>query len=343
MFDKKFLKQVIDSLGNEDHDKDSRVLIVDSMNTFIRNFSMINTTNLAGHHIGGLVGYLKSLGHAIRLFRPTRIILVFDGKGSTTNKKNLYPEYKSNRNTGRITNWDVYESKAEESQAMVNQMTRLIQYLNQLPVSLISVDKIEADDSIGFIVNYYEQKPKCQEITILSSDKDFYQLISKKTKIYSPTKKKIYKTQDVMDEFGVHPNNFLLYKTILGDTSDTLPGVRGLGPKKAIKFFPLSESKEYNLDEMFNICEDKKTDKGNIYNNVLEFKHQLKINYQLMNLRNPTIPDHEKENITNILNEDIHPLNTGGFLTLYEADGLNNSIPNTYSWLTDNFGSLILK
>ena len=150
MFDKKFLNQIISSLG-EKPTRNSRVLIVDSMNTFIRSFSTVNLMNPAGHHIGGLVGYLRSVGYAVKTFRPTRVILVFDGLGSTNNKKNLYPQYKANRNTSRVTNWDIFENKVDESEAMVGQMTRLIQYLKQLPVTLISIDKIEADDSIGYI------------------------------------------------------------------------------------------------------------------------------------------------------------------------------------------------
>ena len=213
MFDKKFLSQVINSLG-EKPTRNSRILVVDSMNTFIRSFSTINTLNPAGHHIGGLVGYLRSLGYAIKTFRPTRVILVFDGLGSTNNKKNLYPEYKANRSTSRITNWDIFENKDEEGEAMVGQMSRLIQYLQQLPVTLISIDKIEADDSIGLIAKHFEADPLCKEVTIMSADKDFYQLVSEKVQIYSPTKRKTYKVKDIIEEFDVHPNNFLPYKVL---------------------------------------------------------------------------------------------------------------------------------
>jgi len=342
MFDKKFLRQVLDSIVEDRPTKNSRILIIDSMNTFIRNFSSINSLNPAGHHIGGLVGYLRSIGYAIKSFRPTRVILVFDGQGSTTNKKNLYPEYKGNRSISRITNWNIFDDKQEESEAMINQMTRLIQYLKQLPVSLVSVDKIEADDSIGFIANYYAKDEECRTVTIMSADKDFYQLISDKIHVYSPIKKKTYKINDVIDEFGVHPSNFLIYKTLLGDNSDNLPGVRGLGPKKIIKLFPLNNSHEYDLNKIYKISEDN-LNESSMYRSILESKHQLNINYQLMNIREPNISENDKEDIINILNEEITHLNVGGFMMLYESDGLNNSIPNTHSWLSDIFGSLILK
>lgn len=342
MFDKKFLNQIITSLGNDKPTRNSRVLVVDSMNTFIRSFSTINLMNPAGHHIGGLVGYLRSVGYAIKTFRPTRVILVFDGLGSTNNKKNLYPAYKGNRNITRITNWDIFDNKVDESQAMVDQMTRLIQYLQQLPVTLVSIDKIEADDSIGLIADHFEKDPLCKEVTIMSADKDFYQLISDKTSVYSPTKKKTYKTADILEEFNVHPNNFLIYKTLLGDSSDNLPGIKGMGPKKIVKLFPLADSEEYNLKDIYSMSEDN-IDTNHMYKSILEYKHQLDINYQLMNLREPNISEENVTEIYRLLNEEITHLNLGGFMVLYESDGLQNAIGNTHSWLADVFGALILK
>ena len=342
MFDKKFLNQIITSLGNDKPTRNSRVLIVDSMNAFIRSFSTINLMNPAGHHIGGLVGYLRTVGYAIKTFRPTRVILVFDGLGSTNNKKNLYPEYKGNRNITRITNWDMFDNKVDESQAMVDQMTRLIQYLQQLPVTLVSIDKIEADDSIGLIADHFEKDKLCNEITIMSADKDFYQLISNKTSVYSPTKKKTYKTADILEEFNVHPNNFLIYKTLLGDASDNLPGIKGMGPKKIVKLFPLADVEEYNLKNIYSMSEDN-IDTNHMYKSILEAKHQLDINYQLMNLREPNISEENITEIYRLLNEEITHLNLGGFMVLYESDGLQNAIGNTHSWLSDVFGALILK
>jgi len=341
MFDKQFLNQIINSLG-EKPTRNSRILVVDSMNMFMRSFSTVNLTNPAGHHIGGLVGYLRSIGYSIKTFRPTRVILVFDGLGSTNNKKNLYPQYKGNRNIARITNWDMFENKMDESEAMVGQMTRLIQYLKQLPVTLISIDKIEADDSIGLIADHFEKDNTCNEVTIVSADKDFYQLISQKVSVYSPTKRKTYAVKDIIEEFKVHPNNFLLYKVLLGDNSDNLPGVKGIGPKKAIKLFPLEDKQEHSMEELYSISKENLGNNA-LYSSVLNFKHQLDINYQLMNLRTPNISESDKVSIIGSLNENINNLNVGAFIMLYEADGLKNSIGNTHSWLSETFGSLILK
>ena len=78
---------------------DDRVLIIDGLNTFIRVFSVIPTTNDDGIHVGGIVGFLRSIGYTINMFRPTRVIIVFDGKGGSKRRRKLYPEYKAKRKT----------------------------------------------------------------------------------------------------------------------------------------------------------------------------------------------------------------------------------------------------
>ena len=142
-------KAMLNSLGKDTVEEkeeplklNDRVLIIDSLNAFIRSFTIINHVNKHGHHIGGLTGYLKSLGYAINLVRPTRVILVFDGQGGSTNKRYLYPEYKANRGYRRVTNWDLFDNQEQEAESITNQILRLIDYLKCLPVDLLSIDKI---------------------------------------------------------------------------------------------------------------------------------------------------------------------------------------------------------
>ena len=203
--------------------------------TFLRSFTMINHINPEGHHIGGLTGFLKSVGYAIKMIEPTKVVIVFDGVGGSNAKRNLYPEYKANRNKNRMTNYSIFSNKEEENESINNQMARLIQYLQLLPVSLICIDGIEADDTIGYLSTKLENFKSTKEVTIMSADKDFLQLVSDKIKVYSPVKKKIYKPKDVLEEYGVSCYNFVNYKILMGDSSDNLPGVNGLGPKKLLK------------------------------------------------------------------------------------------------------------
>ena len=129
--DKKKLLQLLNEDGESKgtYTKHSKVLIIDGLNLFFRNFAMINLINEDGIHIGGLSGFLRSLGSLINQIQPTSVYIVFDGPGSSNNRKNLIPEYKSGRGTTRITNFDSFNDLEHEDEAKINQITRLIHYL----------------------------------------------------------------------------------------------------------------------------------------------------------------------------------------------------------------------
>lgn len=102
------LFKLLDNVNQEDKDeptsnKHSRVVLVDGLNLFLRNFAVLNYINSDGVHIGGLGGFLRSLGFLINNIQPTSVYLVFDGIGSSNNRKNLLPEYKSGRHQTRVT------------------------------------------------------------------------------------------------------------------------------------------------------------------------------------------------------------------------------------------------
>ena len=150
------------------------------MNTFMRVWSMYPTTNENGDHIGGYTGFLKSIGHAIRLRKPTRCMVVFDGKGGSTRRRKIFPDYKMKKNVrfrvNRALSLDMDQN--EESSSMKYQIVKLIEYLNMLPVTTICIDNVEADDVIALLArsNFSGLGKKC---TIMSTDKDFLQLLTK--------------------------------------------------------------------------------------------------------------------------------------------------------------------
>jgi DNA polymerase-1 len=291
--------------------------------------------NPSGAHIGGLTGFLKSIGFAIRHIKPTRVILIFDGTGSTTNKKNLYPEYKAHRKLQRITNWDGFDGKEEESASIENQMLRLVEYLRCLPVDLLSIDKVEADDVIGHIVHELND-----ELYIMSADQDFLQLVTDKVTVYSPIKKKFYTPKLVKEEYGLIPQNFINKKILMGDDSDNIPGVKGLGPKKLFKLFPELESDQtIALESILEKSKELVNEHG-LYGNICNFEKQLLINQQLMDLSNPDIPEDSLEEIKQVLTNEPNKLDKLHFLKLYNEDRLGNSIPNTEYWVTENFSYL---
>lgn len=330
---------LLSKVNNDQRNITDSVLIIDGLNTFLRAFCMINHINPAGAHIGGLTGFLKSVGYAIKILDPTKVIIVFDGVGGSNGKKYLYPEYKGNRGKTRMTNFSIFSSKEEESESINDQMARLIQYLQCLPISIICIDGIEADDTIGYLANKLEKFDATKEITIMSADKDFLQLISDKVQVYSPVKKKIYKPKDVLEEYKVSSYNFVNYKILMGDASDNLPGVTGLGPKKLLQLFPqFADEKNVTLEEILAEANEK-IDKHQLYARIVERKHQLDINRQLIDLKTIPISLENIELIQQSFNKP-YEYNSSAFMQMYLGDKLGESIPNTPTWLNQIFGSL---
>ena len=315
-----------------------RVLLIDGLNLFFRNFAMLNMVNPQGIHIGGLGGFLRSLGALIRQIQPTSVYVVFDGVGSTTNRKNLLPEYKSERNITRVTNWKIFDSLDEEHEAKIDQIVRLMHYLKQLPVKLIMQDKTEADDIISHLAQTIDKQYNGKSF-IVSSDKDFLQLINNNIVVYRPIEKRVYTEELVKEKFNVLASNFLIYKTLLGDASDKVQGVKGLGPKKVSKLFPELETSPITLDKIIEISQEKYKD-NTIYSRIVVGETDLKRNYEVMNLQQPMLTDADKTEIEELIKSTPPTLESKLFMDLYNEDGLGGMIRNVDYWLKDNFSNL---
>jgi DNA polymerase-1 len=314
-----------------DRKLNDHVLIVDSMNTFIRSFAMLQSMNPQGHHTGGLVGFLRSLGFLMRTIDPTRIICVFDGQASSSSRKNIDPEYKANRNIKRITNWEIFDDKDDEFQSMTMQMGRLVEYLQCLPLTLISIDKIEADDTISYLAQKFGANNK--KVTIVSSDKDFLQIVDENIEVYSPIKKKTYGKKEVQEELGLLPENYLVMKALLGDNSDNLTGIKGLGPKTLLKEFPgLIKDPLFDLIDIHKICNEKLQTKK-IFAQILYDWNKVKTNYELMNLLEPRLGDYEIVHILDKIKEPTPTLQVVPFLSMLESDQIEALNKNVEGWL----------
>ena len=308
--------------GGEPNDK---VLIIDGLNTFIRVFSVIPTTNDDGIHVGGIVGFLRSIGYTINMIRPTRVIIVFDGKGGSNRRRKLYPEYKQKRKTKyRVNRSNSFASQADEKQNMIMQIQRVVEYLDTLPITVLSYDNIEADDTIGYLCR---QVLTDSQITIMSTDKDFLQLANGRIKIWSPTKKKMYDEDAVLDEYGISSHNLIWYRVLDGDKSDNISGVRGLGLKTIQKKLPfLSENRIVEMDE--------------VVNELPEHKDTIELNYKLMQLSDVDISGSTKTKIIERVNEPINRLIKFKFEKMFLEDKLFTALPNVTSWLATNFNQL---
>jgi 5'-3' exonuclease len=314
------------------HDK---VLILDGLNLFFRNFAMMNMVNPDGVHIGGLGGFFRSLGAMIRQTNPTSVYVVFDGAGSTTNRKNLLSEYKGTRNLQRITNWEAFDSLEDEHDSKVDQIVRIIQYLKLLPVKTTILDKVEADDIIAVLAEKLVEKHN-STCFIVSSDKDFLQLVTDKIILYRPMEKEYYTPKVVEEKLGLLPENFILYKTLLGDNSDNIPGIKGLGAKGIFKKFPELKTKSLTLDDIFEISTRKFKDHV-VYSRIIQDQARIETSYKVMDLSIPMIDDRGKAHIDELIDEDIPELRSDLFIQLYNEDKLGGMIRNLENWIRDIF------
>ena len=329
-----FLDQVKDEEHKSVTHLNDRVLIVDGLNTFIRSFAVNPAINEDGLHIGGMMGFLKSIRYTSDILKPSRVVVVFDGKDGSKRRRKIYPQYKENRKVKQRLNRNVDWGTApqDEQQSMKQQMGRLVEYLEQLPLTLICVDGIEADDTMAYIS---QQILKDSDIFIMSTDKDFLQLVDDRVKVWSPTKKKLYTKREVLEEYGIPSRNMLTYRVLDGDKSDNIGGVPGAGLKSLIKFLPpITEDEDFTAKDLLDYVE-KSDKKIKLLESIKKSSNLIKRNYLLMQLKKVDIPNHIKRKIQGAVNGKVPQLIKYKFQTMFLKDKLTSAIPNLDSWIME--------
>jgi 5'-3' exonuclease len=220
----------------------------------------------------------------------------------------------------------------DEQQSMRQQMGRLIEYLEQLPLTIVSVDGIEADDTMAYISQQLLPKSDC---ILMSTDKDFLQLVDDRVKVWSPTKKKLYNKQAVLEEFGIPSRNMLTYRIIDGDKSDNINGVLGAGLKSLIKYIPqITEDEDFTAMDLINFVENTDS-KIKLLENIKKSSNLLKRNYLLMQLNKVDIPNHTKMKIQGAINNKVPQLIKYRFQTMFLKDKLQSNIKNFDDWIME--------
>lgn len=319
-------------------------MTVCELNTFIRAHAVAPVTSEHGYHVGGITGFLMSLGYAIKNINPTRVIIPFDGKGGSQRRKTIYPDYKAGRKTHvNIINTEFYSTKEEEVKSMEMQLRRLLDYLDTLPVQYMAIDKIEADDAIAYLTSHFQRKYD-SEVYIMSTDHDYYQLINQKTIVWSPIKKVFYTQEKFNLEFeGLPSNNYLLYKVLIGDGSDNIPGIKGVGLRTIKKNLPFlfENNTKISLDRLFSYVEEEnKKKETKVLTSIIEGKKQIELNYDLMQLHNVDISATIKESIISNISQPINRLSKHKFISYLVADGINTAIKSPDVWLQTVFTKL---
>jgi DNA polymerase-1 len=337
---KKDLLNLLNNIQETDAEtsQPERYMLIDGLNLFFRNFSAINTINSRGEHIGGLGGFFRSLGALSRQIQPTQIVIVFDGIGSSTSRKNIIPGYKSGRNVTRVTKHELFDNIDDEDESKYNQIVRIIQYLKTLPVKVITLGKVEADDVIAYMSNILPVNDD-DRVFIVSSDKDYLQLISRKVIVYRPIEREYYTEETVREKFNLDPHNFILYKSLMGDASDALPGIKGLGAKKLFKLFPELSTQDLTFEDIITLSEERIKDNV-IYARILHDLEMLEKKYQIMDLSNPMMTDEDKIYVDKFCEETNLEFHPNEFLEMYEEDQIGGLIRNPEYWLQQNFKEL---
>jgi 5'-3' exonuclease len=260
-----------------------RVLIVDGLNVFMRHYVAHPAMSDNGEQIGGIVGFYYNLMHLITKCKPESAYVIWEGGGSKR-KRDLYPDYKKKKRPAKLNRYYDNDEIPDTMRNRNYQIKTLIDLLNSLPICQIYIEDAEADDAIGYMVKY---KLKSKNKIIASADHDYYQLIGPDCILYSPTLKAFVDTKKVIERYNVHPENFALAKSIVGDAADNIPGVPKVGFKTLTK-----EYKEF-LDPSFNnnyfqlfIDNAVRSDssKKKIYHNIKKNEKLIERNYKLVNL-----------------------------------------------------------
>ena len=257
------------------------IIIIDSLNLFTRHFVVNPTMSRQGQQIGGFVGYLKGLKLLTEKMLPKRVVVVWEGGGSPR-RRAIFPEYKQGSRPQKLNRYyddgeipDTYENRDF-------QIKMTIEALKHVPVQQVYVSDCEADDVIGYMCRHLFVG---DQIVVVSSDKDLYQLIDDRVSQWSPGQKKFITPQEVHDKFGVWPTNMCVARSFVGDPSDAIPGVDGAGFKTLLKRFPFlggSESRMIQdvLDDALHIPPPH----PKLIRNILECGDIVRRNWKLMHL-----------------------------------------------------------
>lgn len=232
-----------------------------------------------GQQAGGIVGFLNSLRHLVEMTMPESVYVVWEGGGSSR-RRTLFPEYKAGRKPPRLNRY--YEDDIPDSKEnRMHQIKVLVETLKSLPVCQLFIEDCEADDVIGYLCrNCFRDKRKL----IASSDRDFYQLVDQMTMIYSWASKKFIGFNEVIAEFEISPENFVLAKAVCGDASDAIPGVKGVGFKSLVKRFDLKNAL-VSLPDLMKLANDGRAQSDvKIYAQICENESLIKRNWRLMYL-----------------------------------------------------------
>jgi DNA polymerase I len=322
------------------------ILLIDVMNMFIRNFSSLTLTNDNGEHVGGMYGTLQSLVSSINKFNPDLVYCAWEGKGSSERRRKVLQAYKEGRKfTGFNRSFE--KSDEDERDSFKRQLQILKIIFDLLPVYHASVDYLEADDVIAYLCKKVLKED--YDKVIISNDRDYFQLLDDKTRIFRPVRTKADKSGQIVtsenkdgkhnivyrsfekgeevDRILCHPENYILCKCVEGD-SDNIDGIPRVGMKTFLKDFSFVDSvkDDGNIYTITDIIEYAKSQKEAKYKKYLKDGHEqlLLRNQELIQLLDPDISLKSRQSIERSVTANIPKFNRGQFRIRLIKENMNS-------------------
>lgn len=220
-----------------EHIKQS-LFIIDGMSLLFRSYYAMGSRLTApdGTPVGAVYGFLKIITKILREQNPTHFAICWDLKEKTF-RHEVYPLYKANR--------------GETPPDIIPQINLIKNLINIMEIPSFAIPGFEADDVAATIAKIFEHYG---EVFLVTSDKDYMQIVNEKIHMFSlktGDKYDIINTEKVIDFFGVPPNQVIEVLALTGDTSDNIPGVKGIGDKTAAKLI----SEFGNVENIYNNIE----------------------------------------------------------------------------------------
>lgn len=223
-----------------------KLLIVDGSALLFQSFyGMPNKIkNQNGQYVEAVVCFLGILLKTIKMLKPSQLLIVFDGE-NTLVRQEIDLNYKANRQDFSLV---------EDADNPFTQLDIIKQVLTYLNFSWFETNNCEADDLIASICNDYSID---YEIIISSADKDFFQLVSDKISVFTYRGKisKLWTNEEIKNKYGFDAKYFSTFKSLVGDNSDNIKGIKGIGvvtATKLIQGYGRLENIFKNLNEIEN-------------------------------------------------------------------------------------------
>jgi DNA polymerase-1 len=248
-------------MTKKDSDKKPLVLVDGSSYLYRAFHAMPGLSNSSGEPTGAVYGVTNMLRKLLTDYDPQYIAVVFDAKGKTF-RNDLYPEYKANR--------------PPMPDDMRPQVPLIHEIVEAMGLNLLMVEGVEADDVIGTLATQAANEGR--DAIISSGDKDLAQLVNKHVNMVDTMKDALYDHDGVVEKFGVSPERIIDYLTLVGDTSDNIPGVPKVGPKTAAKWLEQYGS----LDELIAHADEVK---GKIGENLRDALDQIPLSKELVTIK----------------------------------------------------------